>query len=213
MNQTKFYGNHELCILTTLVRKSESLREIIFLFQGTNFVCHDATNWRSPVRDKKQKPYKLCRSKPWHNQTTSSGWEYKHLSTASTALLENSPGRKVKTKSNFYPTLRSMVKQCRFHNGHLHWITKRHVYLVYKCRICYKLLGNTSHIHNYVYIGKRTFSSRRDPSVLKRSKKYVQRDQDKRATEIIVPNLRYYWNTAVKWRDSLKKKTTKIGKS
>ena len=85
--KTCFYGNYELCILTNHVRKSESLREIIFPFQGTNFVCCDATNWRSPVRNEKQEPYKLCRSKPWHNETTSSGWEYKHLSTASTALL------------------------------------------------------------------------------------------------------------------------------
>ena len=86
-----------------------------------------------------QAPYKLCRSKPWHNETTSSGWECKHLSTASTALLQNSIAQAARSKRNrtFSLHLRSMFTQCQFHGENLHNCSDR---LVYKCRIWCELL-------------------------------------------------------------------------
>ena len=105
--QTKCYGNHELCILSNLVRKSESLREVIFPFQETDFVCCDTRNWHLPLHN--EKPYKHCRSEPWHNETTSSRWEYKHLSTACAALLQNSIARAAKLRWNWTFTLHTFT--------------------------------------------------------------------------------------------------------
>jgi len=48
-----------------------------------------------------KEPYKPCRSKPWHNQTMSSGWEYKHLSTSSILLLEDSIAQAARSKRNW----------------------------------------------------------------------------------------------------------------
>lgn len=69
-----------------------------------------------------QEPYKLCRSEPWHNETTSSRWEYEHLSTASTALLQNSITQAAKSKQNWTFTLHlhPMFAQCQFHSRNLH---------------------------------------------------------------------------------------------
>ena len=73
-----------------------------------------------------------------------------------------------------------MFTQCQFHGENFHYCSDRftrstNVGSVTNCE------KNTSHIHNYVYIGKRTFSCRRRDRI-KRSKKHVQRDQDFRQT-------------------------------
>ena len=138
-----------------------------------------------------QEPYKLCRSEPWHNETTSSGWEYKHSSTASTALLQNSIAETERSKRNrtFTLHLPSMFTQCQFHGENLHYCSDWFTYStnVGSVTNCEK---NTSHSHNYVYIGKRTFSSRRRDRI-KRSKKHVQRDQDFRQTSCWI--MTYSW--------------------
>ena len=144
--RTCFYRNYELCILSNLARKSERL------FSGfkrqTLFLVTPQIDARQCTMKSLQEPYKLCRSKPWHNEITSRGWEYKHLRTASILLLEDSIAQAARSKRNRTFTLPyarcfhsvnftaefCITVQIDFRND------KYLVYNVHCCRICYELL-------------------------------------------------------------------------